>query len=144
MSVLTLDRVVADSPILEKDDAIREAGRQLVDAGAVTESYVAAMFDREKTLSTYMGNLLAIPHGTNDAKDEVLDSALVFIRTARPIDWDGNEVRFVVGIAGKEGGHLEILAKIALIFSEDEEVQKLLAAPDADALYALLGAVNEA
>lgn len=143
MSVLTLDRVFADSPITAKDEAIREAGRQLVGAGAVTESYIDAMFDRENSLSTYMGNFLAIPHGTNDAKDEVLDSALVFIRTAQPIDWDGNEVRFVVGIAGKDGGHLDILSKIALIFSEEEEVEKLLAAPDAAALYELLGSVNE-
>ncbi|MGO1545486.1 MAG: PTS sugar transporter subunit IIA [Gulosibacter sp.] len=143
MPVLTQDRVIVDSPITEKDEAIREAGRALVAAGAVTDSYVDAMFAREKNLSTYMGNFLAIPHGTNEAKDEVLDSALVFIRTAQPIDWGGNEVRFVVGIAGKDGGHLEILSKIALIFSEEDEVEKLLAAPDAAAVYELLGSVNE-
>lgn len=115
----------------------------LVDAGAVTPDYIDAMFEREATVSTYMGNLLAIPHGTNEAKDAVLDSALAFVRTAGPLDWDGNEVRFVVGIAGKDGGHLEILSKIAILFSETDDVEKLLAAPDAAAVYDLLGSVNE-
>ena len=53
-----------------KDDAIREAGGILVDAGAVTPDYIDAMFEREKSVSTYMGNYLAIPHGTNESKEE--------------------------------------------------------------------------
>ena len=143
MTVLTRDRVVVDSPVASRDEAIRAAGRALIDAGAVTASYIDAMFEREQAGSTYMGNYLAIPHGTNEAKDEVLDSALVVIRPAAPIDWNGEEVRFVVGIAGKDGGHLEILSKIAIIFSEEEQVEQLLRASTADELYALLGEVNE-
>ncbi|CAQ00431.1 PTS sugar transporter subunit IIA [Clavibacter sepedonicus] len=126
------------------EEAIAEAAGILVAAGAVTPEYQGYMLEREKSVSTYMGNLLAIPHGTNEGKDTILDSALSFVRYDAPIDWAGNEVRFVVGIAGKDGGHLEILSKIAIIFSDDDEVQKLLDAPDAEALYALLAEVNEA
>ncbi|MBM7024757.1 PTS sugar transporter subunit IIA [Clavibacter zhangzhiyongii] len=126
------------------EEAIAEAAAILVAAGAVTPEYQGYMLEREKSVSTYMGNLLAIPHGTNDGKDTILDSALSFVRYDAPLDWAGNEVRFVVGIAGKDNGHLEILSKIAIIFSDDDEVQKLLDAPDAEALYALLAEVNEA
>ncbi|MFT2690870.1 PTS sugar transporter subunit IIA [Clavibacter zhangzhiyongii] len=126
------------------EEAIAEAAAILVAAGAVTPEYQGYMLEREKSVSTYMGNLLAIPHGTNEGKDTILDSALSFVRYDAPIDWAGNEVRFVVGIAGKDNGHLEILSKIAIIFSDDDEVQKLLDAPDAEALYALLAEVNEA
>ncbi len=63
--------------------------------------------------------------------------------TRTPIDWDGNEVRFVIGIAGYEGGHLEILGKVAIIFSDTDEVDKLIAAGSAQELYDLLNAVNE-
>ncbi|OUE23391.1 PTS sugar transporter subunit IIA [Clavibacter michiganensis] len=126
------------------EEAIAEAAGILVAAGAVTPEYEGSMLEREKTVSTYMGNLLAIPHGTNEGKDTILDSALSFVRYDAPIDWAGNEVRFVVGIAGKDNGHLDILSKIAIIFSDDDEVQKLLDAPDAQALYALLAEVNEA
>jgi PTS system mannitol-specific IIA component len=126
------------------EEAIAEAAAILVAAGAVTPEYQGYMLEREKSVSTYMGNLLAIPHGTNEGKDTILDSALSFVRYDAPLDWAGNEVRFVVGIAGKDNGHLDILSKIAIIFSDDDEVQKLLDAPDAEALYALLAEVNEA
>ena len=65
------------------------------------------------------------------------------VRYDDPIDWDGNEVRFAVGIAGYQGGHLEILGKIAIIFSDTDEVDKLIAARSAQEIYDLLNAVNE-
>ena len=58
------------------------------------------MQQREETVSTYMGNELAIPHGTNETKHTILDSALSVVRYENPIDWDGNEVLFALGIAG--------------------------------------------
>jgi PTS system mannitol-specific IIA component len=141
--VLTQSQVKVPGDARSKDDAIREAGQLLVDAGAVTPAYVDAMFEREKSVSTYMGNLLAIPHGTNEAKDAISRSAISVVRYDAPIDWDGNEVRFAVGIAGVENGHLEILGKIAIVFSDSDEVEKLLAAGSAQELYDLLHAVNE-
>jgi PTS system mannitol-specific IIA component len=140
-----LDRanVVAAGGAATRDEAIREAGELLVQAGAVEPAYIASMGDRERTVSTFMGNGLAIPHGTNEAKDEIKRSALSFIRYTTPIDWGGEQVSFVVGIAGLNNEHLEILSKIAIIFSEEDDVQKLVEAPDADALFALLGDVNE-
>ena len=140
--VPTIGQINASGTATSKETAIKEAADMLVGVGAVTPAYHEAMLAREATVSTYMGNLLAIPHGTNDAKDEIRSSALSFVRYAQPIDWDGNEVRFVVGIAGVNNEHLEILSKIAIIFSEEDEVQKLLDAPDAQSLYALLGEVN--
>ncbi|MBF4461615.1 MULTISPECIES: PTS sugar transporter subunit IIA [unclassified Rathayibacter] len=140
--VLTIGQINASGTATIKEAAIKEAADMLVGVGAVTPAYYPAMLAREATVSTYMGNLLAIPHGTNEARDEIRSSALSFVRYAQPIDWDGNEVRFVVGIAGVDNEHLEILSKIAILFSEEDEVQKLLEAPDAQALYALLGEVN--
>jgi PTS system mannitol-specific IIA component len=65
------------------------------------------------------------------------------VRYDEPVDWNGNEVRFAVGIAGVQNGHLEILGKIAVVFSDSDEVDKLLAAGSAEELYQLLHAVNE-
>jgi PTS system mannitol-specific IIA component len=141
--ILALSHVKVPGSATSKDDAIREAGQILVDAGAVTPAYVDAMFEREKSVSTYMGNYLAIPHGTNESKDTITRSALSVVRYDQPIDWDGNEVRFSVGVAGVEGGHLEILNKIAIVFSDTDEVEKLIAAQSAQEVYELLHAVNE-
>ena len=126
-----------------RDEAIREAGRILVDAGAVDASYIDSMLEREATVSTYMGNWLAIPHGTNEAKDLIRRSAMSLLRYEQPIDWGGEPARFVVGIAGLEDEHLEILSKIAIVFSDEEQVDRLLAAGSADELVAVLAEVNE-
>jgi PTS system mannitol-specific IIA component len=124
------------------DDAVDEAGRILVAAGAVTPEYIGFMHDRERLVSTYMGNFLAIPHGTNEGKDTVLASALSFVRYDEPIDWNGNPVRFVVGIAGKDNGHLDILSGIATIFSDEDQVDKLLKAESIDDVLVILDDVN--
>ena len=125
-----------------RDDAIRAAGAILVDAGAVEPGYVDSMLERERSVSTYMGNFLAIPHGTNEAKDAIRRSALSVIRYDEPVDWGGEEARFVVGIAGIENEHLEILSKIAIIFSDDDSVRALLDARTPGELHALLSEVN--
>ena len=144
MNVLELDRITLQGTAASRDDAIREVGAMLVNAGAVQPAYVDAMFDRENTVSTYMGNWLAIPHGTNESKDTILRSALAIVRYDSPLDWDGNEVRFVIGIAGQNNEHLGILSKIAIVFSDEDDVERLLAARTREELFELLGDVNEA
>jgi PTS system mannitol-specific IIA component len=143
MPVLTLEQITTSPRATTKDEAIQEAADMLVAAGAVTPDYADAMRAREASVSTYMGNLLAIPHGTNESKDAILSSALSVARYETPLDWGGNPVKFVIGIAGKDGGHLEILSKIAIVFSEEDDVAKLEAAPDAAAILELLGDVND-
>jgi len=141
--VLTLSQIRLPGTAQSKDDAIRETGQILVEAGAVEPAYIDSMFDRERSVSTYMGNYLAIPHGTNESKETIKRSALSVVRYREPIDWDGNPVLFALGIAGYQGGHMDILSRIALVFSDTDEVDKLVAAQSAQELYDLLNAVNQ-
>ncbi|WP_336646750.1 PTS sugar transporter subunit IIA [Microbacterium sp. USHLN186] len=144
MSVLTPDRVRIHPGGATRDEALKEAADVLVAAGAVTADYLPAMHEREQAVSTYMGNGLAIPHGTNDAKDAVLGSALSVVRYDGGVDWDGEQATFVIGIAGKDGEHLEILSQIAILFSDEDDVARLNAATTPAELYEMLAAVNEA
>jgi mannitol/fructose-specific phosphotransferase system IIA component len=114
-------------------------GAILVSSGAVTPEYVDAMFARESSVSTYMGNLLAIPHGTNDAKDEILQSQVAVIRYDSEIDWGGFPVRFVIGIAGKGDSHMEVLGAIAMVFSDMSAVERLIDATTNDEVLSILG-----
>jgi PTS system mannitol-specific IIA component len=132
MSVLTLSQVRIHSGSATQDQALQEATDILISAGAVTPAYVDAMRQREETVSTYMGNGLAIPHGTNDTKDAILASAL-----------SGEPATFVIGIAGRGDEHLEILSQIAILFSDDDDVATLNAAQTPEELFALLSAVND-
>lgn len=140
--VLNVGQVRIRQGSASREEAMKEAADILEAAGAVTSAYFDAMQQREETVSTYMGNELAIPHGTNETKDAILDSALSFVRYDGGVDWDGNPVSFVVGIAGKGDEHLEILSQIALIFSDEDEVARLKAARTPEELYALLSSVN--
>lgn len=115
-----------------QNEAIEKAGQALVDSGAVTENYIQAMKDREDVVSTFMGNGLAIPHGTEEAKDNVIQSGLTLLQIPEGVDWNGEEVKVVVGIAGKDGEHLDLLSKIAITFSEEENVERIINAKSAD------------
>ena len=141
--VLTRDLVVAPGTARTKDEAIREAGALLVGCGAVTPAYVEAMAERERLVSTYMGSWLAIPHGTDESKGDIVRSALCLVRYDEPIEWGaGQPVRVVVGIAGVGEEHLAILSKIALLFSDPDQVDRVLDATGADQLYDLIQQVN--
>ena len=109
-----------------------------------TTSYVQAMHDRETSVSTYMGNLLAIPHGTNEAKSAIRRSAISFVRFPQRVDWNGREVEFVIGIAGAGDDHLKLLGRIAEIFTDDAQVARLSAARTEDDVLAVLGAMQPA
>lgn len=140
--ILSTESIQLGAHAVDKGDAITQAGQLLVARGAVDGAYVDAMHKREESVSTYMGNFLAIPHGTNEAKEHIKSSAMSFIRLDQPLDWNGNQVKFVVGIAGKNKEHLQILGKLAKIFSNNESVQALENASSADEVAAILGKVN--
>ncbi|GAB4097841.1 PTS mannitol transporter subunit IICBA [Sinomonas halotolerans] len=140
--VLRRESVLLAGGAADMAGAIDEAGRLLLAAGAVDGAYLDAMHEREQSVSTYMGNFLAIPHGTNEAKDHIKASAVTFARYAEPIDWNGKPVKFVVGIAGKDKEHLGILARIAKVFGDREQVARLEAASTVDEVLEILGKVN--
>ncbi len=125
-----------------KAEAIQEAGRMLLGTGAVGEGFVEAMFEREKSVSTYMGNSLAVPHGTREAKQFVEKTAMSFARYDEPIDWNGNPVRFVIAIAGRNKEHLILLGRIARVFSRGDALQALERATTADEVLDVLAGVN--
>ena len=126
------DNIYLNQSISTQEEAIQQAGQALVKSGAVTEGYIQAMKEREQLVSTFMGNGLAIPHGTDEAKTEVIESGLSLILIPEGIDWDGETVKVVVGIAGKDGEHLDLLSKIAITFSEEENVERIVNAQSAE------------
>ncbi len=140
--VLKLSSIVLKGSASDQSSAIDEAGRLLVDAGAVDAGYVGSMHDREKSVSTYMGNFLAIPHGTNEAKGLIKESAISVVRYPDGIDWNGNPVKFVIGIAGANDEHLELLSKIAEVFLDSDAVASLEKASSAQEIADTFKKVN--
>ncbi len=140
--VLAPESIVLGGSASSRDAAISEAGELLVVAGAVDASYVEAMHEREQSVSTYMGNLLAIPHGTNEAKSAIRRTALSYVHYPEGIDWNGKQAEFVIGIAGAGNDHLTLLSKLATVFTDSEQVARLRAAASPEDVISILESVQ--
>lgn len=140
--ILDRSSIVLGGRATDRDAAIDEAGKLLVETGKVDPSYLESMHEREASVSTFMGNGLAIPHGTNEAKSAIHSSAMSFVRYDDGVEWNGKEARFVIGIAGAGGEHLSLLQKIAKTFSSKEAVAQLEAAQSPEEILDIFGKVN--
>lgn len=136
--ILTPNTVELGVSLGSRDEAIRRAGELLVANGHVEDRYVDSMFEREQSVSTYMGNAVAIPHGTSDSKQWVTKSGLSIITVPDGVEYgNGDVAKLVIGIAGKGDEHLEILSKVAIVVSEEENVERLVNAQTKEELLAI-------
>ena len=122
----------------DRDDAIRRCGAVLVEVGAVRPGYVDAMLARERSISTYVGEGVAIPHGTLEGKETVDHDALAVVRFPDPVDWGGQPVTVCVAIAARGDGHVEVLGELAQILLDPDRAAALRAATEPETVYALL------
>jgi PTS system mannitol-specific IIA component len=123
--LLELDAIDLGARADSKQAAVRACGEALVRVGAVEASYVEAMLEREQQISTYVGEGVAIPHGTLEGKQAVLRDALCYLRFADPVDWGGQEVTVCVGIAAAGNGHVDVLAQLAKVLVNPDQAQAL-------------------
>ena len=126
-----------------RDDAIRRCGAVLVETGAVDPAYVAAMLEREQSISTYVGEGVAIPHATLAGKEAVHRDALAVLRFPDGVDWGGEPVSVCVAIAARGDGHVALLAELAQILLDPERARALREATDQDEVLRLLAAVGK-
>ncbi len=132
--ILMKKNIITGKMGMNKDDVINEIGQLLVDSGYVNQSYVPAMLEREETFATNMGNGIAIPHGVDSAKKEVKSSGLAIMTFPEGTDWNGENVKIVVAIAGKGDEHLDLLGNIAEKLCEEEVVAEM-ATKGVDEIY---------
>lgn len=146
MSILNESNILLNQTIESKEEAIKAAGKLLVQGGYVDEEYVPSMLEREKTVSTYMGNFIAIPHGTDESKSAIKKSGISIVQIPNGVDFSNDEeeklVTVVFGIAGVGDEHLDILSQIAVYCSEIDNVVKLADANSKSEIVQLLGGID--
>ncbi|WP_391119549.1 PTS sugar transporter subunit IIA [Psychrobacillus sp. L3] len=143
LPILSVENIMLNQELTTKGEAIQLAGKILVDRGYVQPEYAEKMLVREEMTSTYMGNFVAIPHGTDDAKREVKESGIVIIQVPDGVDFGGgNIVKLVFGIAGKGDDHLGILSNIAITVSEIENVEKIVQATSREEVLSFFEGVS--
>ena len=123
--VFTKEGILLNQKAATKEEAIRQAGQLLVDRGCVDPSYIDAMLEREKIVTTYMGMGLAIPHGTTQAKGTVKKTGIVFVQYPDGVPFGDEKAQLVFGIAGIGDEHLDMLAKVANALDDEEVIEKM-------------------
>jgi PTS system mannitol-specific IIC component len=126
-----------------KEEAIRFAGEQLVKGGYVEPEYVAAMLEREKLTPTYLGESIAVPHGTVDAKDRVLKTGVVFCQYPQGVLFGEEEddiARLVIGIAARNNEHIQVITSLTNALDDESVIEKLANTTSVDEVLSLLGA----
>ncbi|RFB33464.1 PTS mannose transporter subunit IIA [Bacillus sp. RC] len=142
LTILNEDNVFFGMKQMTKEEAITFAGEHLVKQGYVKDAYIQGMLEREKITNTYIGNGIGIPHGTDNAKKEILQSGIVILHFKDGINYGGETAHLVIGIAGKNNEHLEILSKIAIALSDEDEVGKIINSSTKEELYSYLDEIN--
>ncbi|GAA1591144.1 PTS sugar transporter subunit IIA [Actinoplanes couchii] len=127
----------------DRDDAIRRCGQALVDIGATEPGYIDTMLAREQSISTYVGEGVAIPHGTLAGKDLVKRDALAVLRFPEGVDWGGETVTVCVAIAAQGDGHVDLLAALAEILLDEDQARELREATEPETVIRLLGTIQE-
>jgi len=123
----------------DKENAIRQVASALVSAGNVAEGYVAGMLAREQQTSTFLGNGIAIPHGTTDTRDQVLKTGVQVYQFPQGVTWGEGQTAYVaIGIAASSDEHLGLLRQLTHVLSDDSVAEQLKSATSAEELRALL------
>ena len=124
-----------------KEEAIRFAGQKLVDNGYVKPVYIEAMLERERLTSTYLGESIAVPHGTIEAKDSVINTGIVFCQYPAGVEFgeeaDG-KAKIVIGIAARNNEHLDVIAKLTNALDDPNIIAKLSNTTRFDEVLAIL------
>lgn len=122
-----------------KEEAIRQIAAALAQAGNVAGGYVDGMLAREQQTSTFLGNGIAIPHGTTDTRDQVLKTGVQVFQFSQGVIWGEGQVAYVaIGIAASSDEHLGLLRQLTHVLSDDSVAEQLKSATTAEDLRALL------
>ncbi|AUV03533.1 PTS mannitol transporter subunit IICBA [Phytobacter ursingii] len=126
-----------------KEEAIRFAGEQLVKGGYVQPEYVEAMLEREKLTPTYLGESIAVPHGTVEAKDRVLKTGVVFCQYPQGVRFGEEEddiARLVIGIAARNNEHIQVITSLTNALDDETVIERLANTNSVEEVLALLKA----
>lgn len=135
MKMLSKDKIRLNVKAGDKFEAVRLAGRLLVEGGHAPPEYVDWMIRRETASSTYIGAGLAMPHGTNEAKSLIQSTGMSILVLPEGVDFGGDEpARLVIGLAALGDEHMEVLAGVAELVSGEEDRQRIMNASSEEEL----------
>jgi phosphocarrier protein FPr len=139
MLKLSTSDIKLNQAAVQKQEAIAALAKDLADKQLVDKKYVEGMLNREAQNSTFLGNGIAIPHGTTETRGLVQKTGVAVHHFPAGVDWgNGNTVYVAIGIAAKSDEHLGILKALTKVLSDDQVESKLKSATTEADIAALL------
>lgn len=139
MTILSANRIQLQATAQDKADAIRQAGNLLVHSGCVKPEYVNGMLAREETMSTYLGNGVAIPHGQYDNLPDIVQTGISVLQLPGGVEWEEGEMAYlVIGIAAQSDEHIGILSNLAEAIEDEDVAAELAQTTDPDVILSYL------
>lgn len=117
---LTEDALHLQCRATHKNEAIHIAASALEKAGYVKPGFEQAMLLREKSVSTYIGAGIALPHCAKENLDLVIQSGFQVFQFPDGVSWGKGKIVFiVVAVAAAKNEHIQILADIADLLGDE-------------------------
>ncbi len=147
MAILSKDRISLQASAVDKADAIRKAGELLVTSGCVLPEYIDGMLAREQSMSTSLGNGVAIPHGIYENREHILQTGISVLQLTEGILWDeedeSQKVFLVIGSAASSDEHVGVLSNLADVIDDEANLAELLKTDDPEVVLKYLGEKEE-
>lgn len=145
MLELAKEQIAMGQSAADKGQALRLLADCLVADGLVAEGYLQGLQDREEQGSTFLGQGIAIPHGTPQTRDQVFATGVRLMQFPEGVDWgDGQMVYLAIAIAARSDEHLRLLQLLTRALGETDLAQALRRASSAEALLKLLQGAPQA
>ena len=147
MNVFDKKNIILNASPVNKTEAIKMVGQILLDNGYIKPEYIDDMMERENIMTTYIGNNVAIPHGLSNSAENILHSGLAFIQVPNGVEFGTPEesltAYLIIGIAGKNGDHLDMLANLAMVLTDMDKIEKMRSLQDKNEIIKMLEEVVE-
>lgn len=129
MFSLTAQDVKTGVPLTDKTAVIQALADWLEQDGHVAAGYGAGMLAREAQTATYLGQGIAIPHGTQESRHLIKKTGIKAMHLPDGVPWsDGEKAYLVLGIAAGSDEHLGLLKQLARTLSRDGLIEQIKAA----------------
>ena len=124
--ILEKKNIILNCRTVTREEAVKACGRLMLESGYIEEGYIQAMLDRDRSDSVAL----------------VKKTGLTVMTYPDGIDWNGERVRLVIGIASKDEDHLEILKHVAAVAADEKAADRLVDTADLNTLYTCLNGLD--
>lgn len=140
MKTITKSCIQLDARASTKEDAIRQAGQLLADAGYIKPGYIDSLLKREQVANTFLGSGVAIPHGMIDDRHLIQQTGIAILQLPEGVEWNqGQKAHLVVAIAAQSDEHISLLRRLTRLMQQPDAIDALVHADNPLVLMTALG-----